>query len=151
MNLTYSSDHLLQQVAAVLGRQTDQVLQGHLGIGFSQYKILLALHRHSHIQQRQIAKELGQTEASISRQIKLLTELHMLSAQINPQNRRERSVVLTPKGVHLIEEACNTLESYYDSIFGALSDKQRAEFEWMLKHIYEQARKLEPSGISSEA
>src|SRR5579863_5003598 len=99
MRPTNKIGYLLQHVSFVLARQADQALQERLGIGFSQYKILMTLQFNPHVQQKQIAESLGQTEASISRQIKLLHDKGLLSTRINPSNRREHITTPTPKGV----------------------------------------------------
>jgi len=49
-NLTY----LVQHLAAVMGKQADQVLQEQLGIGISQFRILMVLEWNPRVQQRTI-------------------------------------------------------------------------------------------------
>ena len=53
-NLTY----LLHHVSSVMGKQSDQVLQEQLGIGLSQYKILMVLEWNPRVQQRAVARDL---------------------------------------------------------------------------------------------
>ncbi|HXR49712.1 MAG TPA: MarR family winged helix-turn-helix transcriptional regulator, partial [Verrucomicrobiae bacterium] len=67
MGPTNNLSYLIQHLAAVMGKQSDQLLQEQLGIGYSQYKILMVLEWNPRVQQRTIAESLGQTEASISR------------------------------------------------------------------------------------
>jgi DNA-binding MarR family transcriptional regulator len=78
MGTTDTIGYMLQHTASIMYRQSDQVLQERLGLGMSQYKILMILHEKPQIRQRVLADQLGQTEASISRQIKLLVERGML-------------------------------------------------------------------------
>lgn len=98
MHPTNDIGYLLNHLAFVLSHQSDQVLHEQLGIGFSQYKIMMVLWWNPSIQQRQIADRLGQTEASISRQIKLLHDKSLLSTRISPENRRKHITALTFKG-----------------------------------------------------
>ncbi len=119
-------DFFIQHVATLLGRQSDQVLQEQLGIGLSQYKILRILQDNSQVQQRQIADLLGQTEASISRQIKLLTGKQMINSQANPVNRREHLTTLTPRGTRILEAANTVLEQYHAATLNTLSTKEQA-------------------------
>lgn len=125
MRPTNNIGYLLNHLAFVLGRQSDQVLQERLGIGFSQFKIMMTLQWSPHIQQKIIAEKLGQTEASISRQIKLLHEQGLLQTVKRAENRREHITTLTPKGERLTDEAISILDSYHAPVFEALSDKQR--------------------------
>ncbi len=117
--------YLLQRLAFMLNRQSDQVLQEQLGIGFSQFKILMVLGWNPSVRQRHIADKLGQTEAGISRQIKLLKELGLLTTQVNPKNRREHITVPTSKGERMTEKAMELLNQYYAPMLGQLSDKQQ--------------------------
>ena len=133
--------HLLNHLSFALVRQSDQVLQERLGIGFSQYKILTVVQYHPHLQQRKIADSLGQTEASISRQIKLMHDQGLLMTQVNPENRREHTTTLTPRGVRLASEATATLEGYHAPVINALSDKQQKQFLELLELMHNQSCK----------
>src|SRR5688572_23190405 len=115
--------YLLQHLAFTMSRQNDQILQEQLGIGFSQFKILTVLQHNPSTQQRDIAEALGQTEASISRQIRLMHERGLLQTRISPQNRRKHLTTLTSKGEQLTEEAMRVLNKYHAPMFDQLSDK----------------------------
>src|SRR5690242_17413141 len=106
-------DFFIEHVATLLARQSDQVLQEQLGVGLSQYKILLTLQHNPSIQQRQIADLLGQTEASVSRQIKLLKSKQMIASSVNPQNRRQHLTTLQPRGDRVLEAASRALQQYH--------------------------------------
>ena len=125
MELSNNVGYLLFHLAFTMSRQNDQMLQERLGIGFSQFKILMVLERNAHIRQRQIAETLGQTEASISRQIKLMTESGLLRAEPSPHNKREHITALTAKGVRVVEEAMAILNGYHAPTFSRLSEKQQ--------------------------
>lgn len=122
-NLSY----LLQHTASTLSRQADQVLQERLGIGLSQYRIMMVLQWNPSIRQRDIANNLGQTEASISRQIKLMHENGLLQTTVSPSNRREHITTLTRKGERLADEASAVLNQYHAPIFEGLSEKQQRQ------------------------
>ncbi len=128
---------LLHHVSFVLARQSDQVLQEQLGIGFSQFKILLALDGTRAVQQKQIATELGQTEASVSRQIKLLHELGMLTSQVNPNNRRQHITHLTPRGSKVTERATEILNAYHSPVFSHLSERQQHQLRELLTTMHQ--------------
>ena len=119
--------YLLQHVSFVLARQSDQALQEQLGIGYSQYKILMTLQFNPHVQQKQIAESLGQTEASISRQIKLLLEKGMLTTRINPANKRVHITTPTAKGIKMTEAARAVFQEVHGPMFERLSDKLKQQ------------------------
>lgn len=115
----------LYHIVARMSRESDQILQEQLGIGLSQYKILRTLQQQPHVRQRVIAAVLAQTEASISRQIRLLTERGMLVTEKNPENLREHLADLTPRGQRVIAAAETTLSQYHVTFFAGLSARQQ--------------------------
>lgn len=127
MQPTNNLGYLLQHLAFVMARQNDQILQERLGIGFSQFKLMMILERRPHIQQKQIADALGQTEASISRQIKLMHQKGLLQTVVSPENRRQHITTLTTKGERLAEEAIRTLNDYQSPVFDRLGDRQQQQ------------------------
>src|SRR3954464_13663669 len=96
-NLNYLVHHL----AAVMGKESDHVLRQQLGLGLSQYKILMVLEWNPRIGQKAIADSLGQTEASISRQVSLLQKKGLLESRPDSNNRRKHITVPTPMGMQI--------------------------------------------------
>lgn len=131
--------YLLQHLSFVLARQSDQALQEQLGIGFSQFKILMVLHWKPNVQQRLIADKLGQTEASISRQIRLMADDDLLRSTRSPQNKREHITQLTSKGLKITEEAMRILNEYHAPVFEQLSSRQQQQLLEILKLMHERA------------
>jgi DNA-binding MarR family transcriptional regulator len=117
-------NYLLTHLADVISKQSDQVLQEQLGIGLSQFKILMVLEWNPRVQQKTIADSLGQTEASISRQIKLLTEKGLLVSKPDPQNRRKHITAPTPLGMQLTEAANGILRRNFGHDFAHIGDDQ---------------------------
>jgi DNA-binding MarR family transcriptional regulator len=117
--------YLLQHTATMMLRQSDQVLQERLGIGMAQMRILAMLEHDPNARQRQLADRLGQTEASISRQIKLMAEKGYITVGLNPKSRREHRAVITPKGAKIIEAAEEVLALYHHPIDEILGEKER--------------------------
>ena len=126
----------LHNLSALLSRESDQILQERLGIGLSQYKILVAVEHNSRIQQRAIAVELGQTEASVSRQVKILQHKDMITSRKNPSNRREHLTELTPRGVRVTEAARDSLETYYRTLTSHLSPRQQEVLLSLLTELH---------------
>lgn len=133
---TYKTTSTLHHLVSLMSRETDQMLLEQLGIGLSQCKILTTLHEHPHVQQRTIAAALGQTEASISRQIKLLKEKGLLVSPRNPINRREHIADLTPRGVRVIEAAESVLEQYHALFFSSFTQKQQKQLDSLLSGLH---------------
>lgn len=139
MKPTNNIGFLLQHLSFSLARQSDQVLQERLGVGFSQFKLMMVLQWKPHVQQKQIADALGQTEASISRQIKLLHDKGLLQSTISQANRREHLTTLTAKGLRFTEEALNILNAYHQPMFDQLSSKQQEQLKEILGIMHDYA------------
>jgi len=80
--------YFLQQLAFIFERHCDQVFMEQLGIGYSQFKILNTLKVKPNARQNELATALHQTEASISRQIRLLIKNGLIINSVNPKNKR---------------------------------------------------------------
>lgn len=135
MNVANSLSNQLHHMVALLSRESDQILQEQFGIGLSQYKILTAIQMHSEVQQKVIARQLGQTEASISRQIALLQQQNMILSVKNPNDQRQHLAGLTMKGIRVIAAADKVLASYHETFFSSLSEKQQQTLFELTKRI----------------
>lgn len=131
-NLTY----LIQHLSAILGKQSEQVLQEQLGIGLSQFKILMVLEWNPRVSQRSIADSLGQTEASISRQIKVLTGKGLLVSRRDPNNRRKHITTPTPLGMQVTEAASNILRRNFGPEFGHLGEDRLMQLLTGLQQLH---------------
>jgi len=118
-------DYLLQHLNSLLTRSSDQILLRELGIGYSQYKILRALSSGPSVKQRDIAENLGQTEASISRQIDLMSKGGLVSKLKDPNNKRAHIILVTIKGDKLTDSATKLLNKFYDQLFENVRDNKK--------------------------
>jgi DNA-binding MarR family transcriptional regulator len=107
-----------------MNKQADQVLQEQLGIGFSQYRILMLLDWNPRAAQATLADGLGQTEASISRQIKVMQAKRLVSVRRDPNNRRRHIAVPTTLGLQVTEAANNILCRSFGPEFSRLGEDQ---------------------------
>ena len=127
---------IIERLAFRIERQSDQILLEQLGIGFSQYKIIHVLEANPQFKQKQIAKILGQTEASISRQIRLMRLSGLIVSVINPEHKREHITNLTIKGIKLRDAANNILAKLHTNIIGEMKDKKQRRIEETLMSLY---------------
>ncbi len=132
-----SLSYLLQHTAIMMMRQSDQILQERLGIGMSQLRILRQLLEEPNVQQRRLADCLGQTEASISRQIKLMGEKGYLTVMVNPKSRREHITVPTTKGIKITEAAKDVLQTYAQPLTELLGEKKQKQLYSLLSEIHD--------------
>lgn len=136
---------LIHHLGFVMDRQSDMLLQERLDIGFSQFKILMALKWHASVQQRHIAEKLGQTEASVSRQIKLLKEAGLITVKPSTKNRREHITTLTTKGVTLVDKAFRALNEYHAPIFERFTPAQQQVLRELLQGLHREMCSRDPN------
>lgn len=124
---------LLHFLACSFERQSDQILLEKFGIGFSQYKILWAMQVNPGVGQRDLAASLAQTEASVSRQIKLLRNLGIIESRKNPKNRRQHLTLVTAKGLRLREVAAEALDELSVDVLSDFDSKSKNNFRELLE------------------
>lgn len=117
----------IHQLSATLSREADQILQEQLGLTFSQFKIMQAIQEAPRVQQRALALSLGQTEASISRQVKLLLDKQLIVVRVNPNNRRQHLTQLTVRGQRILQAATAAVSRYHAEMFSGLNSKQTVQ------------------------
>lgn len=127
---------LLHHLSAAMSKQSDQLLMERLGVGFSQFRIMRIVEATPTATQRYIASQLGQTEASISRQVKIMQTKGLISMRVNPSNRREHQTILTPKGLRLFDEMKRLINEYTADVCGALPDKYRVVLQSTLETMH---------------
>jgi DNA-binding MarR family transcriptional regulator len=88
------------------------------------------------IQQLAIANALGQTEASISRQIKLLKSKGLLAVKVDPQNRRKHLTAPTTLGMQVTEAASAIVRRSFGTDFSSLGDDQLVQLFTNLQRLH---------------
>jgi len=127
--------YVLQRIAADMHKHVDQMLMDLLGIGVSQLRILHTVQSKEQAGQRVIGDALGQTEASISRQIKVLAQKGLVQTHTNPKNQREKLVSITTKGARLTEVADTDLGRGMQVILQPLGTKQQKQLSELLNTL----------------
>lgn len=125
MDFKNSIGYLLHELAHLINAESNQVLQERLGIGFAQFKVLMVLEERDAVTQKTVAESLNQTEASISRQIKILEQKRLIQSRQSSSNRREHLLYLTDRGIKMVETATNALNNYHAPMFAHLSERDQ--------------------------
>lgn len=115
----------IHKLAFLLEKQIDESLRQRLDIGFSQYKVLEAINQHSLAKQNTIAGLLDQTEASVSRQIKILQRKGLIVVGKVMGNKRARELTLTGIGDEVVRNAEDIVDITQAQVIGALSYQEQ--------------------------
>ena len=130
----------IHKLAFLLEKRADENLKAQAGIGFAQFKVLEAIGSNMLAKQNLIASRLDQTEASISRQIKILQKKGLISVASVMGNRRARELSLTEKGEELLLQSVEILDMAQAQIIGALSYQEQRHFQELFERMLNKAR-----------
>lgn len=122
--------YYLHRLSSILQRKSDEALQRELEIGFSQAKLMIIASKHPRCEQREMAHHLGQTEASISRQLKIMQDAKLVSVERDKKDNRRRHIKLTAHGEKTLAKAKKVLEAQHSE---ALKDFTDQEVEQLLE------------------
>lgn len=95
----------LLHLSYVLQQTADEVLEQEIGVGLSAARIMSTLDRSKPASQRDIASQLRQTEANVSRQLHNMKKAGLVSITRNKKDSRQRDVTLTAKGASHYQKA----------------------------------------------
>jgi len=111
----------IHRLAFLFEKRADDALYEQAGIRFAQFKVLEAIGRNVHTKQNVVAELLDQTEASISRQIKLLEKRQFVQVGVVVGNRRARELELTEEGEKVWIHAQQILTLTQSTLIGDMS------------------------------
>ena len=127
----------IHQLAFRLEKRIDDVLRKQLSIGFAQYKVLEAVGNNAQTKQNMVADMLHQTEASISRQVKILSGLDLLIVGTVMENKRARELTLTEKGEKMLLEGAGFIQEVQSAFFGKLNIEEQAALQQLIMRLQE--------------
>ncbi len=130
----------IHKISFVLEKRSDESLKAQAGIGFAQYKVLEAIGRNMMAKQNVIAELLDQTEASVSRQIKILQKRKLIIVATVMGNRRARELSLTEKGEELLLQCEEILEIVQAQVLGNLSYQDQKHLQDMFERLIARSR-----------
>ncbi|MBX4187791.1 MAG: MarR family transcriptional regulator [Candidatus Doudnabacteria bacterium] len=107
----------IHKAVFLLDKMCDQILQDRLGLGFSQFLVLMTLAGMPKAPQKSVAKSLDQTQAAVSRQLDLLVDQGYVSRERNPDSRREYVLSLTKSGEKKFRQGLSEIDQRYDKLF----------------------------------
>ncbi len=132
----------IHRLAFLLEKRSDDVLKEQLDIGFAQYKVLEAINQNALAKQNMLAVMLDQTEASISRQIKILQKKGLITVVSVMGNKRAKELSLTRVGEGIVNEAQSLIDISQAQIIGGLSYQEQRLFQELFERMISKAKSL---------
>jgi DNA-binding MarR family transcriptional regulator len=124
-----SSFSPLLHLTYVLQQLSDERLLSRVGVGLSQTRIMSVLNDSIPRSQRAIAHILQQTEANVSRQLKVMHHHGLVSIVKSKNDARQRDVKLTAKGNNRYLRAVTILSKQQNEFFKLLNKNELKSFE----------------------
>lgn len=118
----------LHRLTSILQHRYDEMLQRRFGVGFAQVQIMEVLSGTFPRSQRFISLQLKQTEANVSRQLRLMQKQGVVNVKKNKKDSRVRDVVLTAEGRRIYEQAQKALQAYQEDLMRHLTKEDRKSF-----------------------
>lgn len=130
----------IHKLAFLLEKRADESLRSELGIGFAQYKVLEAINQNMLARQNMVAAMLDQTEASISRQIKILQKKGLILVSEVMGNKRAKELSLTVVGDEMVRHAEELLDVTQAQVIGGLSYQEQRLFQELFERMLIKAK-----------
>ena len=131
----YSPLTSLHRLEFILQHKSDSLLRESIGVGFGQVQIMQALHRSVPLSQRAVASKLYQTEANVSRQLRLLKKKGLVSISRNKKDKRLHEAVLTVKGSKAFTKAEKILATQHKGLLKLLNSSEVKAFDRVISHL----------------
>ena len=131
----------IHKLAFLLEKRADESLRSELDIGFAQYKVLEAINQNMLARQNMVAAMLDQTEASISRQIKILQKKGLILVSEVMGNKRAKELSLTVVGDEMVRHAEEILDVTQAQVIGGLSYQEQRLFQELFERMLINAKK----------
>jgi DNA-binding MarR family transcriptional regulator len=132
----------IQKLAFLLEKRADDSLKSQIDIGFAQYKVLEAINQNMLARQNMVASMLDQTEASVSRQVKILQRKGLIIIADVMGNKRARELSLTRVGEEIVRSAEEIIEISQAQVMGSLSYQEQTLLHELFERMLNKAHKL---------
>lgn len=132
----------IHRLAFLLEKIADESLKTQLDIGFAQYKVLEAINQNMLARQNMVAEMLDQTEASISRQIKILQKKGLIKVVTVMGNKRAKELSLTRVGEEIVRNAEDVIDVSQAQVMGGLSYQEQHLLQELFERMLGKARKI---------
>jgi DNA-binding MarR family transcriptional regulator len=94
------------------------------GLSMSQLGALFHIHRSGSSGVTDLGDDLGVTSSAASQMLKRLVQQELVLRSEDPSDRRVKQIVLTDKGVQVLQESMRTHQSWLSDLAETLSDSE---------------------------
>ena len=127
----------LRRAARLVTQRFDRALHDN-GITANQFSILMAAHDQKGIRLTRLAGILGMERTTLSRNVSLLVNRGVVSTEIG-NDKRERKIFITDKGIALLEKALPQWQKAQNDIIDSIGEEK---WKGLLSGLHSVAREL---------
>ncbi len=125
----------LLHLSFVLQQSAEEILEREAGVGLSAARIMSALDKSSPTSQRDVAMELHQTEANVSRQLHSMKKQGLVNITRNKKDSRQRDVTLSSKGVKKHQDVQKILKKQQKQFLRILNSGETETLEYAAQKL----------------
>lgn len=107
----------------------------HCGLGFPEQVVIMHLAAHGRSNQEQVAQQFGIDKGAIAKTAVKLEEKGLVTRTINPQNKREKLMELTPAADDVVRDMRHALADMTATMFCGMSPDEVARLTQSLSHV----------------
>ncbi|OQY36140.1 MAG: hypothetical protein DRI56_08500 [Chloroflexota bacterium] len=90
-----------------------------------------------------ISEWLGVTNAAVSQSLDKLVRQELIERQENPQDRRSKQIILTPKGKEMLEKSIQNRQSWLKDLADHLTPEEQTQIETAFRLLLERMPNME--------
>ena len=110
------------------------------GLSMSQLGALFHIHRMGSSGVTDLGEHLGVTSAAASQMLERLVQQELILRSEDPNDRRVKQIVLTDKGLQVLQESMRARQNWLYELAGALSDSEKETITAALDVLIDRAQ-----------
>lgn len=118
------------------GRSASHLYLTRFGIGIEAWRILVLLAIEGAITANRICQVIGMDKASVSRNVKRMQEMDLLSVEDNPDDGRQYFIELTQKGFELHDSMIPLVQAREERLLSCLTKKEQKQLCELLRRVH---------------
>lgn len=120
------------------------------GLSMSQIGAMFHIHREGCSGVSELGDDLGVTSAAASQMLERLVQQGLVTRSEDPADRRLKKLVLTEKGIQVIQEGMQARQGWLDDLAKTLSDSEKDHVVVALKILIDKAKRLDNPAAAEE-
>jgi DNA-binding MarR family transcriptional regulator len=133
----------IMQVGGWIGQCSKDMEQA-CGLGKHEMALLLILEHSGPLPVKELARHLGEVSLStMTRMLDRMEEQMLITRSLDPEDRRSFKITVSEQGIELAKRYTGQVDSVVETMLGALTPKEQAEWIDMLRKIKDRMDRTE--------